>query len=118
MDNFAYFCIKTYVVGAHYNRLGEAILMSTHTICFYEDLTKLSFNYHQISSNRHIISSSDSRVNNYYLKLLLVWETGFRFGEWGMVWIPLTLACVIIIHFRIINLKSNKINRKLKFGYP
>ena len=25
--------------------------MSTHTIGFYEDLTKLSLNYHQISSN-------------------------------------------------------------------
>ena len=24
--------------------------MSTHNICFYEDLTKLSLNYHQIST--------------------------------------------------------------------
>ena len=31
--------------------------MSTHNIGFYEDLTKLSFNYHQISSNMHLISS-------------------------------------------------------------
>ena len=32
--------------------------MSTHNIGFYEDLTKLSFNYHQISSNTHLISSA------------------------------------------------------------
>ena len=37
--------IKTYVVGAHY---GEAILMSTHNIGFYEDLTKIIF---ELSSN-------------------------------------------------------------------
>ena len=32
--------------------------MSTHNIGFYEDLTKLSLNYHQISSNTHLISSA------------------------------------------------------------
>ena len=40
--------IKTYFVGAHSNRLGEVILMSTHNIGFYEDLTKIIF---QLSSN-------------------------------------------------------------------
>ena len=39
-DNFAYFFIKTYV--------DEAILMSTHNIGFYEDLTKIIF---ELSSN-------------------------------------------------------------------
>ena len=33
--------------------------MSTHNIGFYEDLTKISLNYHQISSNTHLISSTD-----------------------------------------------------------
>ena len=33
--------------------------MSTHNIGFYEDLTKLSLNFHQISSNMHLISSAD-----------------------------------------------------------
>ena len=33
--------IKTYVVGAHQNRLGEAILMSTHNIGFYEEISKI-----------------------------------------------------------------------------
>ena len=33
--------------------------MSTHNIGFYEELTeKLSLNYHQISSNTHLISSA------------------------------------------------------------
>ena len=32
--------------------------MSTHKIGFDEDLRKLSFNYNQISSNTHLISSS------------------------------------------------------------
>ena len=32
--------------------------MSTHNIGFYEDLKKLSFNYHQISSNTHLISTA------------------------------------------------------------
>ena len=36
----------------------EAILMSTHNIGFSEDLTKFFFNYHQISSNTHLISFS------------------------------------------------------------
>ena len=30
--------------------------MSTHNIGFYEDLKKLSLNYHQISSYTHLIS--------------------------------------------------------------
>ena len=32
--------------------------MSNHNIGFYEDLTKLYLNYHQISSNTHLISSA------------------------------------------------------------
>ena len=32
--------------------------MSTHNIGFYEDIAKLSLNYHQISSNTHLISSA------------------------------------------------------------
>ena len=36
--------------------------MSTHNIDFYEDLTKLSLNYHQISSNTHLISSAELSI--------------------------------------------------------
>ena len=35
--------------------------MSTHNIGFYEDL-----NYHQISSNTHLISSAECRNNCVY----------------------------------------------------
>ena len=33
--------------------------MSTYNIGFYEDLTKLSLNYHQILSNTHLSSSTE-----------------------------------------------------------
>ena len=36
--------------------------MGTHNKGFYEDLTKLSLNYHQILSNTHLISFADSPV--------------------------------------------------------
>ena len=36
---------------------AEAILMSTHNLGFYEDLTK---NIFELSSNMHLISSADS----------------------------------------------------------
>ena len=42
-------------MGAHLNRLGEAILMSTHNIGFYEDLTKIIIG---LSSNTHLIFSA------------------------------------------------------------
>ena len=45
---YFFFGLKTYVVGAHWNRLGKAFLMNTHNIGFHEDLTKIIF---QLSSN-------------------------------------------------------------------
>ena len=36
--------------------------MRTHNIGFYEDKTKLSFSYHRISSNTHLISSSGKDI--------------------------------------------------------
>ena len=38
---FCQIFIKTHFVGAHLNRLGEAILMSTHNIGFYEEINKI-----------------------------------------------------------------------------
>ena len=40
--------MKTYLVGVHENGLARAILMSTHTIGFYEEMSKIIF---QLSSN-------------------------------------------------------------------
>ena len=34
MDNFCLFCIKTYVVTPHLNRLVETVQMRGHNICF------------------------------------------------------------------------------------
>ena len=34
--------IKSYVVGAHLNGLTEAILMVTHNIAFYEEISKIT----------------------------------------------------------------------------
>ena len=50
-----FFCqifIKTYVVGAHLNRLGDTILMSTHNIGFGEVILMRTHNigfYEEIS---------------------------------------------------------------------
>ena len=51
--------MKTYVVGAHYNRLCKAILMSTHIIGFYEEMMK-------------IISQLSSNIIKYTLYVILV----------------------------------------------
>ena len=37
---FSYFSMKTYVVGIHQKRLGEALLMTTHNICFLGEIRK------------------------------------------------------------------------------
>ena len=59
-DNFAYFSIKTYV--------AEAILMSTHNICFYGELTKIIL---QLSSTTLLICST-------------VWTHDFIAGSIGL----------------------------------
>ena len=42
---------------------AEAILMRTHIIGFYEEMSKIiTLNYHQISSNTHLISSAASSL--------------------------------------------------------
>ena len=42
-------------MGAHNNRLAGAILMSTHNIGFYEEISKIIT---KLSSNTHLISSA------------------------------------------------------------
>ena len=46
--------------------LGEGILMSTHNIGFYEDLTKITF---ELSSNTHIISSAGKSVFRHFYQV-------------------------------------------------
>ena len=38
---FSYFSTKTYIVGTHQKHLGEALLMSTHNICFRGEIRKI-----------------------------------------------------------------------------
>ena len=44
--------------------------MNTHNIGFYDDLKKLSLNYHQISSDMHLISSAATRSSFVLQKYL------------------------------------------------
>ena len=39
---FSYFSKKTYVVDTHKKHLTEALLMSTHNICFLREIRKMS----------------------------------------------------------------------------
>ena len=54
--------------------------MSTHNIGFYEDLTKLSLNYHQISSNTHLISSAVNDRERNLTFTLNGWTENFIIG--------------------------------------
>ena len=56
---------KNLCCGCSLESLGEAILMSTHNISFYEEIAKLSLNYHQKSSNTHLISSAEKGSSTY-----------------------------------------------------
>ena len=54
--------------------------MSTPNIGFYEKLTKLSLNYHQISSNTHLISSARiGRTNVLYAVSFTSWGQEYKF---------------------------------------
>ena len=62
-DKFGQFSIKTYVVVLS----DEAILMSTHNICFYEEITKI---IPKLSSNTLLICSTASATEHGFLKSL------------------------------------------------
>ena len=42
---FSYFCSKTYIVDTSYNRLVEAVLMSTRNLCFEKKYEKYRIFY-------------------------------------------------------------------------
>ena len=52
-----------YLVYKYFEIFDDMILISTHNIVFYGELTKISFNYHQISSDKHLICSSDYDIS-------------------------------------------------------
>ena len=41
--------MKTYVVGTHWKRLGKALPMSTHNICFNREINKILYGYPLLS---------------------------------------------------------------------
>ena len=41
-DSFCKFCLKTYVVTRHLNRLEETVQMRGHNVWFYAELTKIT----------------------------------------------------------------------------
>ena len=45
----SYFSMKTYVVGTHYKHLAEALLMSTHNVCFCGEIRKILCGYSLLS---------------------------------------------------------------------
>ena len=45
----SYFSTKTYVVDTHYKLLAEALLMSTHNICFHREIRKIICGYPLLS---------------------------------------------------------------------
>ena len=48
-DNFCKFCIKTYVVTPHLNRLDETVQMRGHTIWFRRERRKIIIKYSRLS---------------------------------------------------------------------
>ena len=49
---FSYFSTKTYVVGTHQKHPGEALLMSTHNICFCGEIRQIFAWYPLLSRPR------------------------------------------------------------------
>ena len=46
--------------------------MSTHNIGFYEEISKISLNYHQVSSNTHLISSPEISLVDFPILVFIL----------------------------------------------
>ena len=46
--SFLFLCSKTYIVGTRQNRLGEAVLTSTHNLCFSSNMKHIKIFYLKI----------------------------------------------------------------------
>ena len=58
---FFYFSIKTYVESTHYKRLAEALLMSTHNICFHGEIRQIFTWYPLLSRPMNYIHADMSQ---------------------------------------------------------
>ena len=71
LDNFCYYCTKTYLVGTHLNCLNKVITVSTHKICFDAKNNKPYFwNYSFILT--YALSFSSLWANSADDKLIII----------------------------------------------
>ena len=67
-------------------RIASPILMSTHNIGFYEDLTKIIFELSSISSNTHLISSAEYAIRQPNLgRCIAFGSLQFDFPVWHII---------------------------------
>ena len=57
-DNFCYFCIKTYIVTPHLNRLVETVQMRGHNIPFRWEITKIFIKYCLLSRALSVVDNT------------------------------------------------------------
>ena len=71
---FSYFSMKTYVLGTHLKHLAEALLTSTHNICFHGGIRKLLSGYPFIDLELRISTRKRAklRVNIFSTSRLLI----------------------------------------------
>ena len=76
-------------MGAHENRLAEAILMSTHNIGFNEEISKI---ISELSSNRQFICSSD--LATFIIPPQTVFVGGYTVFTFSVL--PTVCVCVCV----------------------
>ena len=88
---FSYFFTKTYVVGIHWKHLIEALLMSTHNICFRGEVRKIFTWYPPLSKP---IPSYPSYYQ-IYLKYLDTYT--LRFWTRSFYWSTLVAKSLVLL---------------------
>ena len=64
----SYFSMKTYVVGTHLKYLTEALLMSTHNICFHGEIRIILCGYPLLS-----VAMTGYHIVGHFLFFELIW---------------------------------------------
>ena len=74
---FSYFSMKTYEVGTHKKCLAQALLMSTHNICFHGEIRKILCGYPLLTVAMFRMSDRQYRPWSDAALQLLIWSTLF-----------------------------------------
>ena len=92
----SYFSMKTFVVGTHSKRLAEALLMSTHNICFCGEIRKILCGYLLLT-----VAMNSNRFLGASLSIF--------FSFWmSMIWsLGVLIFRVIIVLFEVSNIVEN-----------